>query len=223
MELISQLQKQILKILPGIPDSENFYLTGGTALSTFYLEHRQSNDLDFFTAEQERILPFSYQLEEELEKLGMTIERQRKISSFVELVVKKESVVTVVHLACDSPFRFEAVKEFKDFPGIKVDSLIDIATNKLLALFGRAAFRDFIDVYFLIKKGKFTAEELMNKAKIKDPGFDLYWLGVALERINTFKENSPDMFLLIEPLDFGKLSDFFNQWRKTITQQLCGI
>lgn len=220
MELISQLQKEILKILPGLPDSENFYLTGGTALTVFYLNHRKSNDLDFFTNEQERVLPFSHHLERELENKGMRVERQRKISFFVELVVKTEADITMVHLACDSPFRFEPVKEFEDFPGLKVDNLIDIATNKLLALFGRAAFRDFIDIYFLVKKGKFSAEELMNKAKIKDPGFDLYWLGVALERINTFKENSAVMLLLVESLDFRELVLFFNQWRKEIAEKL---
>ena len=29
---------------------ESFFLTGGTALSAFFLEHRYSEDLDFFTA-----------------------------------------------------------------------------------------------------------------------------------------------------------------------------
>lgn len=28
---------------------DNFFLTGGTALAVFYLHHRRSNDLDFFT------------------------------------------------------------------------------------------------------------------------------------------------------------------------------
>jgi predicted nucleotidyltransferase component of viral defense system len=28
---------------------DDFFLTGGTALSVFYLHHRRSNDLDFFT------------------------------------------------------------------------------------------------------------------------------------------------------------------------------
>ena len=29
--------------------AEHFYLTGGTALAEFYLQHRVSEDLDFFT------------------------------------------------------------------------------------------------------------------------------------------------------------------------------
>ena len=31
---------------------DNFYFTGGTALSQFYLQHRFSEDLDFFTTQQ---------------------------------------------------------------------------------------------------------------------------------------------------------------------------
>ncbi|MBU0694334.1 MAG: nucleotidyl transferase AbiEii/AbiGii toxin family protein [Candidatus Omnitrophica bacterium] len=49
--VISQIQKAILDSFGQIPDSEYFYLTGGTALAYFYLKHRKSNDLDFFTAE----------------------------------------------------------------------------------------------------------------------------------------------------------------------------
>ncbi len=220
MEIISQLQKEILEIFGGVSDSEGFYLTWGTALSVFYLKHRKSRDLDFFSKEEERILPFSYHLEEKLKICGMGVERQRGIRSFVELSVKKDIDSTIIHLACDSPFRFEEIKEFEDFPGLNMDSLVDIASNKLLALFGRATLRDFIDIYFLVKKEKFTPEELMDKAKIKDPGFDLYWLGVAFERINTFKEDSPEMSLLIETLDFGELANFFKQWREKIARQL---
>ena len=32
--------------------TDTFYLTGGTALSEFYLQHRLSEDLDFFSEEE---------------------------------------------------------------------------------------------------------------------------------------------------------------------------
>lgn len=34
--------------------TDNFYLTGGTALSEFYLQHRLSEDLDFFSEQELR-------------------------------------------------------------------------------------------------------------------------------------------------------------------------
>ena len=43
------LQKRVLEELTKSPLKEKFYWSGGTALSVFYLHHRQSNDLDFFS------------------------------------------------------------------------------------------------------------------------------------------------------------------------------
>lgn len=220
MEIINKVQREILKVFGEISDSGHFYLTGGTALSYFYLKHRRSNDLDFFTANEELILPVSFQMEEILKNKGMNIQRQLGMHSFVELLAKMDEETTIIHLGCDAAFHLEQLREVPEYPGLKVDSLLDIAVNKLLALFGRASLRDFIDVYFLVKQAKFTSENLMAKAKLKDPGFDLYWLGVALERINTFKDNSPEMLLLVEPVNVKEMFDFFNSWRQEISKGL---
>lgn len=61
---VTDLQKRILHRFSELPDKEAFYLTGGTALSAFYLKHRKSNDLDFFTDVEELILPISQKLKE---------------------------------------------------------------------------------------------------------------------------------------------------------------
>lgn len=220
MEIINKAQETILTRFGDIADSKEFYLTGGTALSLFYLKHRKSNDLDFFTNNPELILPFSYNLEEGLKKINCATQRQRGLHSFVEIVVTKNKDSTVIHLAQDAPYRIEPFKQFPEYPKLNVDSLIDIAANKLLALFGRATLRDFIDVYFLINKKYVDSQEMVSNAKQKDPGFDLYWLGVALERINTFKDDSPEMLLLLEPVDFREMLAFFSEWREKITRGL---
>ena len=46
-EKIRYYQEAALKSLSGRIDE--FYLSGGTALSLFYFQHRLSSDLDFFT------------------------------------------------------------------------------------------------------------------------------------------------------------------------------
>lgn len=220
MEIINKVQKEILSRFGDIPDSKEFYLTGGTALSFFYLKHRKSNDLDFFTNSPDLIIPFSYNLEDNLKNKDCLTQRQRGLHSFVEIMATKDKESTIIHLAQDAPYRLETVKQFIDYPKLNVDSLKDIAANKLLALFGRATLRDFIDVYFLIKQKHFTAKELVLGAKDKDSGFDLYWLGVALERINTFTNDSSEMLLLLEKVDFKEMLSFFNQWREEITKEL---
>lgn len=219
MEIVTDLQKRIIRRFSELPDKEAFYLTGGTALSAFYLKHRKSNGLDFFTDVEELILPISQKLEAFLRKDGLKVERLRGFHSFVELSVSLSNESTVVHFALDSPFRFEQPTAHEDIPGIKVDSLIDMATNKLLALFGRAELRDFIDVYFLIKE-HFTKDELIEKSTLKDPGLDLYWLGIAMQRINDFSDDSPDLYLLTRPCTMRELREFYSIWRKEISEKI---
>lgn len=219
MEILANLQKKILLHFSGLPDKEAFYLTGGTALSAFFLKHRKSNDLDFFTDVEELISPVSQKLQVFLKEDGLTVERSRGFHSFVELSVISGNESTLVHFALDSPFRFERPTIHEEIPGIKIDSLVDMATNKLLALFGRAELRDFIDVYFLIRE-HFTKDELVEKSTLKDPGFDLYWLGVAMERMNDFSDDSPDLYLLTRPCKMNELRDFFSNWRKDIFKKI---
>jgi len=221
LEILTDLQRKVLLQFSRLPDKEAFYLTGGTALSAIFLKHRRSNDLDFFTHTEELILPLSQKLEASLVKEGFKVESLRTFHSFVELSISSADDSTVVHFALDSPFRFEKPSDFDEIPGIKVDSLIDIATNKLLALFGRAELRDFIDVYFLVRE-HFNKVELTEKAAQKEPGFDLYWFGVALERIGDFTDDSPDLHLLTCPCTMDELRGFFSNWRKDISKEIIG-
>ena len=51
--------------------------------------------------------------------------------------------------------------------GISVDSLIDIAVNKLFTIYQRVAARDYIDLYFIIEREDFKINDLILKAKAK--------------------------------------------------------
>lgn len=218
--IITAIQEAILKHFASAPDSQQFYLTGGTALAYFYLKHRQSNDLDFFTSVPELVNPFSHDLETVLRNQGMSLARLRTTQSFIELAVQSGADKTIIQLAQDSPFRFGPAAEFPDFPGLKVDNLRDIASNKLLALFGRATLRDFIDIYTLISRRTYSKETLLKDAKQKDPGFDLYWAGIAFERIHSFKESSPEMLMLHVPIPFKEMVKLFDEWRREIAAKL---
>lgn len=220
MAILTPLQKEILSFFILVPENELFYLTGGTALAEYYLQHRKSNDLDFFTAQEDIITTFSFHLEETLTRHGFAINRSRGLRSFVEITASKAGDSTLIHLAQDSPFRFSQPQHFPATPSLNVDSLIDIASNKLLALFQRATLRDFIDIFFLVKEGHFTESKLMELAKEKDAGFELYWLGVAFERLKSFSSASPDMLMLVKKCTFDELSRFFDSWREQIVKDL---
>jgi len=181
--IITDLQREILLIFSTIPDSDMFYLTGGTALTEFYLAHRKSFDLDIFTTEKALVIPFSRAFEDEIKKV-FQIKVIRRFGTFVEFEVSGRDEKTRVQIALDSPFRFENPVD-SDI-GIKVNDYTDLIVDKLLAFFGRAEPRDAVDLFFILKDEDFW--KLTELAKGKDPGFDLYWMAIALKKV----ENFPD-------------------------------
>jgi hypothetical protein len=58
---LTPLQEEFIKVFASLPDKEQFYMAGGTALAEYYLGHRHSFDMDFFTGVENIILPTSYQ------------------------------------------------------------------------------------------------------------------------------------------------------------------
>jgi len=180
---INNLQKEILLHFSALRDSQQFYLAGGTALADFYLGHRKSYDLDLFTTEKELIVPFSYVFEEKFKNV-YSVKVIRRFETFVEFEISKETEAHKVQLAYDSPFRFE--KPIISDLGVMVNDYKDLMADKVLAFFGRAEPRDAIDVFFILKSEPF--EELSRLAAQKDPGFDLYWFAVALEKTKSFPD-----------------------------------
>lgn len=181
---LTPLQKEFMEILAGLPDKENFYLAGGTALAEYYLGHRLSFDLDYFTGVENLVLPLSYQIETACQKQGLLLKVVRRFATFVEFLVEKGGESLKIDIALDSPYRFEAPVLSNE--GIYINDYPDLRVDKLLAYFGRAEPRDAADLYFIMQKE--PLEPLLKQAAQKDTGFDNYWFAIALNRC----ENFPD-------------------------------
>jgi hypothetical protein len=182
--LLTPNQTTFLEIFAQIPDQERFFLTGGTALAEYYLGHRLSFDLDFFTGEAELIAPISYQIEALCSSKGLQLSVIRRFASYVELLLGEGGESLKIDLALDSPFRFESPVLAEN--GIKVNDFKDLRIDKILAYYGRAEPRDAVDLYFLLKDE--AVHPLLDLAAQKDPGFDLYWMAVALNRVKSFPD-----------------------------------
>lgn len=182
--LITPLQQRFIHVFQQLPDHSYFFLTGGTALAEYYLGHRLSFDLDFFTSEEGAISPVSFQLEDLLKKSNLHYEVIRRLAAYVELLITNENDSLRVDLALDSPFRFNSPLLCP--PGIWVNNYDDLCVDKLLAYYGRAEPRDAVDLFFILNTD--DSHDLFGKAKLKDPGFDLYWFAVALNRCQNFPD-----------------------------------
>jgi len=182
--ILTPIQRNLLVEFGKIREASFFCLTGGTALTEFYLGHRRSYDLDFFTSERDLIIPFTKGIEENLLREQYTLSVIRRFESFVELEVNKEGESAGIHFAYDSPFRLEE-PQLSEL-GVKINSYRDLIVDKLLTFFGRWKHRDAIDLFFILKTE--PIEALMEMAKQKDPGFDLYWFSVALKEVDKFPD-----------------------------------
>ncbi len=202
--LLTALQRTILDLFSSLPDQEQFYLTGGTALAEFYLGHRRSYDLDFFTAERELILPLSYEIEQQAPRYRLSTDITRRFKTFVQMVIAHKHDEVKVDLALDSPYRFEDV--VYSTQGVLINDFVDLRVDKVLAYFGRAEPRDAVDLYFLLQEA--DVRKLLGQARQKDPGFDLYWFTIALNRVQEFPDDlgrwPVDMILPLNPADLKR-------------------
>ncbi|MBM3709222.1 MAG: nucleotidyl transferase AbiEii/AbiGii toxin family protein [Actinobacteria bacterium] len=216
-KILTEIQKEVLNIITGIKDLTSFYLSGGTALSEFYFGHRKSYDLDIFTGQKGLVIPVSRIAEDMLKESLFDITTVRRFESFAEFEVSYKKEILRLHFALDSPFRFE--QSYQSDLNIKVNGYKDIIADKLLAFFGRVEPRDAVDLFFILEKENFWyLTELTAK---KDPGFDLYWMAVALERVKIFPDSlnrwPVDMLL---PLDIAALKNRFSGLALEIMEKL---
>jgi hypothetical protein len=206
---LTPLQKEFMQLLASLPDKEQFYLAGGTALSEYYLGHRLSFDLDYFTGTEHLILPLSYKIETACKERGLSLKIIRRFSTFVELLVEKGSASLKIDLALDSPYRFQSPVLSRE--GIYINDYPDLSLDKLLAYFGRAEPRDAVDLYFILQKE--SADRLLEQAAQKDPGFDLYWFALALNRCDNFPDELDRWPVkMIQSFEPRKLKQTFIDW-----------
>ena len=167
-ENLKTRQLKILKALSG--EVDDFYLCGGTALSLFHFDHRESDDLDFFTQK------FSFERVQQIikfleEKLGHEIKLKAE-----NLSEKHQAKMMVFYVQQDKNFiRIDFVEDvlpligkFKRIDDINILSIEDIYIRKIYAtsglkvgldetgqskfIGGRQEAKDLFDLYFLSEK-----------------------------------------------------------------------
>lgn len=192
--------------------SNNFYFTGGTALSLHYLQHRESVDLDFFSEE-----PFK--LEDVVTKID-SWKKSLKLSAVDYVTMVNTHVFNLVF-----PHKRIVKVDFNFYPykrlerqnvidGIMVDSKIDIAVNKLLTIQQRTAVKDFVDLYFLLKD--FTVWDLMEGVRVKFKiKMDPFVIGSDFLKVEDF-EYLPKM---ITTLTLEELKSFFRQKAEELSKK----
>jgi len=143
---LTPLQQRICRLLAEERKrSGESYVAGGAALNECLRGRRLSKDVDLFHDTAEAVAATWPKDRDVLLAAGLSVSvRRQDPAGFVEAEIADQSDRAVVQWAHDSAYRFFPLVEHEVF-GLTLHP-IDLATNKTLALVGRRAVRDWVDV-----------------------------------------------------------------------------
>lgn len=180
--------------------NRNFYLSGGTALSEFYLNHRISEDLDFFSTNEfnaQDIYIYLNSLKKTFNIVKIDFQQSFNRNLFFLHYIDNE----IIKLEF-TYYPFIQISNGIEYKNIKIDSILDIATNKIFTIYQNPRTRDFIDLFLIIQKYNYNFKELIKKAQAKFDWFvDPLQLGSQLMKVYDIK-NYPSMVIPINDQDW---------------------
>lgn len=209
-EILTSLQKRFLGEIFSDPWFRRyFYLTGGTALASFYLHHRFSDDLDFFSHDV-TLDSIPALIKQVGKKMGCPVQQVQTSPSFQRYLLDDELKLDVV---ADVGFRVGVPELIGDY---MVDTLKNIAVNKVGCLLGRLDAKDFVDLYFILKREPYDIFELLTLGQQKDGGLEPFvWASLIAEvkRLAVLPR-------MIETLSLEELRKFFLELHDQILKSL---
>ena len=197
-------QIKLLLLFFASPFGKSFFFTGGTALSAFYLAHRESQDLDFFNLQPFDNFVLRTTMQEIADKTQSTMTMHIRSQTYNEIFLenKKEGWMQKIDIVQEQPKHFGEIKNIDNIP---VDSLVNITTNKILAVFGRLEPKDYIDLFVIFTQKDLKFSEMFALAKQKDTGLSEFYFANAIADVDKF-ETLPKMKT---PFDKGAFVKFY--------------
>ena len=196
--------------------SKNFYLTGGTALAAFYLRHRLSEDLDFFSEKEEVNLRVLTRILGKFEKQIKAAKVEQRSTFGIHnffFHFPDEEVLKVDF----SYYPFLRIERGTKFKSIIIDSAYDIAVNKVHTIAMQPRARDYIDIYILIKERDYSFKDLLMKAKAKfDWHIDSAQLGTQLLKAQDVK----DFPRMVKKINHQEWQEFFVKEARRLEKEI---
>lgn len=136
-EILSEKQCELLPLL--IQFSREYYLAGGTAVA-LHIGHRRSIDFDLF---KNSSLNHKKNLNR-ISDCGLQYEVTRRVADQMNVTVGNVKVTFLEY-----PFNVEAKARLENI--IRIPELIDLSAMKAYALGRRSKWKDYVDLYFILK------------------------------------------------------------------------
>lgn len=163
------------------PFLQNFYLSGGTALS-LQIGHRESEDLDFFSEKDF----LAHNIETKLKAFGnlsQTELSEDTLNTFLD-EVKLQFLF----------YPYPLIQPLVKWGKVSLSSVADIACTKLQTISMRGSKKDFIDLYFLLKKYRLSEILSFSEQKYKNSNYNVpHILKSLVYFVNAEKQPMPKM------------------------------
>ncbi len=148
---------------------------------------------------------FADAFEQAAKTAGLEVDRKRQAETFVRFAVRDGNDECEVDLGID----YRALDSVPTRYGPALD-LRELGADKVLAIFGRAEPRDFVDLAEVTRRVPFA--ELIALASEKDPGLDLAVLDQFMARVEAMRPESLGM----AAESHRALAEQVQQWRAHI-------
>ena len=136
-EILTREQKELLPLVKKF--YKDFGLVGGTAIA-LHIGHRESVDFDLFSFEEFKNV-----------NIKKRILRSKKIDNIIRDETEQFTFVINGVLFTFFRYPFKINYEINFNQTLKMPSLLTLAAMKLFALGRRAKWKDYVDLYFIIK------------------------------------------------------------------------
>ena len=150
-EILSPNQQELLPLLKVF--KKEFYLVGGTAVA-LYIGHRRSIDFDLFKFAP--IKPKS--LVTKISESGFSYDVTRRVTEQLNVTIHN-----VKFTFYEYPFQIESPTSFEGV--LRMPTLVDLAAMKAYALGRRSKWKDYVDLYFILKE-MYTIKQISDRASV---------------------------------------------------------
>jgi predicted nucleotidyltransferase component of viral defense system len=164
-DVLYPLQDRVIQVINQA--DTDFYLSGGTAASRGYLQHRFSDDLDYFVNDD---LRFGLWVERIIQALNRewTCEVLMKEERFARLNLLQGNMMLKIEMINDVPARVGEVESHSVLG--RLDSAENILANKVAAILSREEPKDLADVWGFCRLKNLSLHEAITGAQGKAVG-----------------------------------------------------
>ena len=150
-EIFNHNQIELLQLVKQF--KKEYYLVGGTAIA-LHIGHRRSIDFDLFKFSS--IKPRS--IIEKISTYNYPFLVTRRVTEQLNI-----SVLYVKFTFYQYPFKIKATEKFEDI--LLLPTLLELAAMKAYALGRRSKWKDYVDIYFILKD-HFSINQIAKKATL---------------------------------------------------------